>query len=179
MAKKRRGRPPGSKNTSSIAKLGSSVASMDVGQLRDYIGSLESALAKKIQQQKDALEGQLAELQGYVSSKAAGVVRTVMRVPRTGKRAKAKPKYQSKKNKSLKWSGRGVTPVWMREEKCPACAWCVGFVFSSASSHSFSDQLLWYRTCRRRLAAKGTSPFWVRAPNFALMPRRGNGCRQM
>jgi len=89
---------------------------MDVGQLRDYIGSLESALAKKIQQQKDALEGKLAELQGYVSSKAAGVVRTVMRVPRTGKRAKAKPKYQSKKNESLKWSGRGVTPVWMREE---------------------------------------------------------------
>ena len=89
---------------------------MDVGQLRDYIGSLESALAKKIQQQKDALEGQLAELQGHVSSKAAGVARTVMRVPRTGKRAKAKPKYQSKKNESLKWSGRGVTPVWMREE---------------------------------------------------------------
>ena len=39
-----------------------------------------------------------------------------MLVPRTGKRAKAKPKYQSKKNESLKWSGRGVTPVWMREE---------------------------------------------------------------
>ena len=39
-----------------------------------------------------------------------------MQVPRTGKRAKAKPKYQSKKNKSVKWSGRGVTPVWMREE---------------------------------------------------------------
>ena len=89
---------------------------MDVGQLRDYIGSLKSALVEKIQRQKDALEGQLAELQGYVSPKAAGVVRTVKRVPRTGKRAKAKPKYQSKKNKSLKWSGRGVTPVWMREE---------------------------------------------------------------
>jgi DNA-binding protein H-NS len=89
---------------------------MDVSQLRDYIGSLESALAKKIQRQKDALEGQLAELQGYAPSKSAGVVRAVMRVPRTGKRAKAKPKYQSKKNGSLKWSGRGVTPVWMREE---------------------------------------------------------------
>jgi DNA-binding protein H-NS len=89
---------------------------MDVGQLRDYIRSLESMLGKKIQRQKDALEGQLAELQGYVSSKAAGVARNAMRVPRTGKRAKAKPKYQSKKNKSLKWSGRGVTPVWMREE---------------------------------------------------------------
>jgi DNA-binding protein H-NS len=89
---------------------------MAVGQLRDYIGSLESELAKKIQRQKVALNGQLAELQGYVSSKAAGVVRAVMRVPRTGKRAKAKPKYQSKKNKPLMWSGRGVTPVWMREE---------------------------------------------------------------
>jgi DNA-binding protein H-NS len=32
------------------------------------------------------------------------------------KRAKPKPKYQSKKNKSLKWTGRGMTPVWMREE---------------------------------------------------------------
>src|SRR6185503_6146511 len=35
---------------------------------------------------------------------------------KTGRRAKPKPKYQSKKNKSLKWTGRGVTPVWMREE---------------------------------------------------------------
>ena len=52
MAKKRRGRPPGSGNKRSIAKLGSSVASMDVGQLRDYIGSLESALAKKFSSRK-------------------------------------------------------------------------------------------------------------------------------
>jgi DNA-binding protein H-NS len=59
---------------------------------------------------------QLAGLQGYVSQKAATVVRTVMQVPKTGKRAKAKPKYQSKKTKGLKWSGRGMTPVWMREE---------------------------------------------------------------
>ena len=31
-------------------------------------------------------------------------------------RAKPKPKYQSQKNKSLKWTGRGVSPVWMRDE---------------------------------------------------------------
>ena len=31
-------------------------------------------------------------------------------------RAKAKPKYQSKKKPSLKWSGRGMMPVWMRDE---------------------------------------------------------------
>jgi DNA-binding protein H-NS len=122
MAKKakRRGRPPGSKNkktsVAKIGKLGKSVAKMDVSQLRAYIDGLEDALAKKVQQQKEILEGHLSELQGYVSAKAAGVVRTVMQVPRTGKRAKAKPKYQSKKNKSQKWSGRGMLPIWMREE---------------------------------------------------------------
>ena len=120
MAKKakRRGRPPGSKNKKKVAlaKVGKSVASMDVGQLKAYIDGLEQTLAAKVQQQREILEGQLAGLQGYVSQKAAGVVRTVLQVPRTGKRAKPKPKYQSKKDKSLKWSGRGMLPTWMREE---------------------------------------------------------------
>jgi DNA-binding protein H-NS len=120
MAKKakRRGRPPGSKNkkVGGVAKIGKSFANMEVAQLRDLIGDLEGLLAKKVQQQREILEGHLAELQGYVSSKAAGVVRTVMRVPRTGKRAKAVAKYQSKRNPVMKWSGRGMLPVWMREE---------------------------------------------------------------
>jgi DNA-binding protein H-NS len=130
MAKKakRRGRPPGSKNKvkrvngvrapKGIAK---SFAKMEVSQLRGLIGDLESLLAQKINQQKSILEAHLAELQGYVSQKAAGVVRSVMQVPKVDgrkgqQRAKAQPKYQSKKDKGLKWSGRGMTPVWMREE---------------------------------------------------------------
>ena len=35
---------------------------------------------------------------------------------RNGRRATTKPKYQSKKNKSLEWSGRGMTPIWTRGE---------------------------------------------------------------
>ena len=121
MAKKakRRGRPPGSKNKSTLAKVGklaTSVSKMDVGQLRDYIAGLESKLAAKVNQRREFLEGQLAGLQIYASNKAGAAVRAVMRVPNARKRAKAKPKYQSKKNKSLKWSGRGMLPVWMREE---------------------------------------------------------------
>jgi DNA-binding protein H-NS len=121
MAKKvkRRGRPPGSKNKKKRigpTKVGKSVANMEVGQLRAYIDGLEQTLAAKVQQQREILEGQLAGLQGYVSQKAAGVVRTVLQVPRTGKRAKPKPKYQSRKDKSLKWSGRGMLPIWMRDE---------------------------------------------------------------
>jgi DNA-binding protein H-NS len=116
MAKKRRGRPPGSKNKGTLAKLGKSVAKMDVGQLRDYIAGLEATLAAKIQQQREYLEGQLEGLQIYANNKAGAAVRAVMRLPSAKKRAKPAPKYQSKKNKSLKWSGRGMLPVWMREE---------------------------------------------------------------
>jgi len=119
MAKKakRRGRPPGSKNKKkSVGKLTKNFARMEVGQLRAYIGNLEGLLSAKIQQQRELLEGQIVGLQIYASNKAAAAVRTVMRVPKTGKRGKPEPKYQSKKNKSLKWTGRGMLPVWMREE---------------------------------------------------------------
>jgi DNA-binding protein H-NS len=123
MAKKakRRGRPPGSKNKTSangksVKGLTKNFAKMEVGQLRAYIDSLEGVLAAKIKQQREILEGHLAGLQIYASNKAAKAVRTVMMVPNTRKRAKAKPKYQSRKKPGLKWSGRGMLPVWMREE---------------------------------------------------------------
>ena len=119
--KKRRGRPPGSKNrkpgnAKSVKGLTKSFARMEVGQLRAYIDNLEGLLSAKIQQQREILEGQLAGLQIYASSKAAAAVRTVMRVPRTARRKRPAPKYQSKKDKRLKWTGRGMLPVWMREE---------------------------------------------------------------
>jgi DNA-binding protein H-NS len=113
MAKKRRGRPPGSKNKKSIGK---SVATMDIAQLRAHIDDLQNTLAKKINQQRAYFEDQLSQLGGYVSKKASAAVKAVALNGRAGKRAKAKPKYQSKKDKSVKWSGRGMTPVWMREE---------------------------------------------------------------
>ena len=111
--KKRRGRPPGSKNKKSLT---GSVAKMDVAQLRGYISDLQETLAAKVQQQRDYFESQLAGLRVYADNKAGAAVRTIMRVPNTRKRAPAKPKYQSKKQKGLKWSGRGLMPVWMRDE---------------------------------------------------------------
>jgi len=116
MAKKakRRGRPPGSKNKKSIGK---SVATMDVAQLRAHIDDMQGVLARKVNEQRSYFEAQLAQLGGYVSKKASAAVAAVTPgSSRTGKRAKAKPKYKSKKDPSVKWSGRGMTPVWMREE---------------------------------------------------------------
>jgi DNA-binding protein H-NS len=115
MAKKaRRGRPPGSKNKKANGKVGS-VAKMEVAQLRSYINSLQGVLAKKVSEQRAYFEDQLSQLGGYVSKKTSAAVKAVS-PGRKGKRAKAVPKYQSKKDKSVKWSGRGMTPIWMREE---------------------------------------------------------------
>ena len=114
MAKKaRRGRPPGSKNKKSVGK---SVGTMDVAQLRAHIDDLQSVLAKKVTEQRSFFERQLADLGGYVSKKATAAYKAVAPNGKSGKRAKPRPKYQSKKDKSLKWTGRGMTPVWMRDE---------------------------------------------------------------
>jgi DNA-binding protein H-NS len=115
MAKKakQRGRPPGSKNKKSIGK---SAATMDVVQLRAHIEDLQNTLAKKVSVQRAYFESQLSQLGGYVSKKATAAVKAVTPNGKASKRAKAKPKYQSKKDKAVKWSGRGMTPVWMRDE---------------------------------------------------------------
>jgi DNA-binding protein H-NS len=118
MAKKakRRGRPPGSKNKKTV-KANGSISKMEVGQLRAHIDNLQKVLAKKVSEQRAYFEDQLSQLGGYVSKRASAAVRAV--TPgngRTAKRAKAQPKYQSKKDKSVKWSGRGMTPIWMRNE---------------------------------------------------------------
>ena len=112
--KKRRGRPPGSKNK---GKLNKSVATMDVAQLSVYIESLRKTLAAKVEQQRGFLEKQLAGLGIYGNGKdRAHPSSAVVSKSPVGMRRKPEPKYQSKKNPQLKWTGRGMTPVWMRDE---------------------------------------------------------------
>src|SRR5687767_11645939 len=106
MAKKakRRGRPPGAKSPDK----------MDIGQLRQYIDRMENLLKKKVGEQRSYFEEKLSELSDYASAKASRVMRAVS--GKKGTRRKATPKYRSRKNPKILWSGRGVTPVWMREE---------------------------------------------------------------
>jgi len=110
MAKKAkpRGRPPGAKSPDK----------MDIGQLRQYIDNLEGLLKQKVSEQRTYLEDKLSELSGFASAKAAKMLRAVTGAERTrkGTRKKAEPKYRSRKDPKILWSGRGVTPVWMREE---------------------------------------------------------------
>jgi DNA-binding protein H-NS len=112
--KKRRGRPPGSKNKS---KFAGSAAKMDVAQLSSYIAALRSTLAAKVEQQREYFERQLAALGSHSNGRSGRTLSAARGTkPRTGRRAKPQPKYQSKKDPKLKWTGRGMTPVWMRDE---------------------------------------------------------------
>ncbi len=108
MAKKakRRGRPPGTKSPDK----------MDIGQLRQYIGKLENMLKQRVSEQRAYLEQKLSELGDYASAKVARVGRAFRATKKKGSRRKATPKYRSRKDSKTVWSGRGVTPVWMREE---------------------------------------------------------------
>ena len=103
---KRRGRPPGAKSPDK----------MDIGQLRQYIDRMESLLKTKVSEQRTYFEEKLSELSGYASAKASGVMRTIGGSKKKGTRRKATPKYRSRKNPKILWSGRGVMPIWMREE---------------------------------------------------------------
>jgi DNA-binding protein H-NS len=108
MAKKakRRGRPPGAKSPDK----------MDIGQLRQYIATLEGILGKKVSEQRAYLEEKLSELGNFASAKVARVGRAFGSAKKKGTRRKATPKYRSRKDPKVVWSGRGVMPVWMREE---------------------------------------------------------------
>jgi DNA-binding protein H-NS len=101
---KRRGRPPGSK----------SPGIMDVGQLRQHIERLQGLLHQKVSEQRAYFEEKLSELSDFASAKASRAVRAIG--GRKGTRRKAIPKYRSRKDPKILWSGRGVTPIWMREE---------------------------------------------------------------
>jgi DNA-binding protein H-NS len=89
---------------------------MDIGQLRQYIGKLEDTLKRRVSEQRAYLEEKLSELGGYASAKVARVGRALGGAKKKGTRRKATPKYRSRKDPKTVWSGRGVTPVWMREE---------------------------------------------------------------
>src|SRR5215213_3146993 len=95
---KRRGRPPGARSPDT----------MDVGQLRQYIDRMENLLRQKVSEQRSYLEEKLSELSGYTSAKATGMMRAIGGgAKKKGTRRKASPKYRSRKNSKIVWSGRG------------------------------------------------------------------------
>lgn len=81
------------------------LSNMDVNALLKLRGDIDAQLT----QRRANLEKELARLESLRSKpgrKAAGA--------RKGRKVAAK--YQSKKDPSLQWAGRGAIPRWMRDE---------------------------------------------------------------
>ncbi len=81
----------------------SNVASLSVEalfKLRDEVAAAIGARAIE-------LKRQLSKLAGNGAARTPAKARKVRKVA---------PQFRSKKNPKLVWSGRGVTPIWMREE---------------------------------------------------------------
>jgi DNA-binding protein H-NS len=93
---------------------GKQLKTMDVSALLDLRGKIDAILSGK----RKELQEQLAAFEPNGGGHVANPRTAPLKVSngKAGKRAKAAPKYQSKKDKSVKWSGRGMTPIWMREE---------------------------------------------------------------
>jgi len=94
---------------------GKQLKTMDVSALLELRGKIDAILSGR----RKELEVQLAAFESNGGGHVVAAPRTaLLKMPngKAGKRAKAAAKYQSKKDKSVKWSGRGMTPIWMREE---------------------------------------------------------------
>jgi DNA-binding protein H-NS len=93
---------------------GKQLKTMDVSALLELRGKIDAILSSK----RAELEAQLAAFSASNGGDIGNgkIAKAKVSNGKTGKRAKAAPKYQSKKDKSVKWSGRGMTPIWMRDE---------------------------------------------------------------
>jgi len=102
------------------ALAGKQLKSMDLTALLALRGRIDAILAGKRKELERALAALGADSTFIGKGKAAKSGNELSKGKKAngtaGKRAKAKPKYQSKKDRSVKWSGRGMTPIWMRDE---------------------------------------------------------------
>ena len=78
----------------------------DLFALRDKV---EKVIAKRVARERKHLEGKLSELKAFGGIGGIGRKKSD---GRKGKRGKAPVKYRGPKGE--RWSGRGMTPLWMR-----------------------------------------------------------------
>ena len=118
-AAKKVGRPKGSKNSSFVGqfkKLAFDVQAEIISTLTDAYETAKKSRAADLMAQLQALGAAAPKKRGRPAKFGKSVVngRKAGRHPLAGR--KAEPKYQSKKDPSLKWAGRGMTPKWMKAE---------------------------------------------------------------
>ena len=116
---KKVGRPKGSKNASFVSqfkKLAFDVQAEIISTLSDAYEAGKKSRAADLMDQLRALGATAPKKRGRPSKSGTSIVngRKAGRHALAGR--KAEPKYQSKKDPSLKWAGRGMISKWMKAE---------------------------------------------------------------
>lgn len=78
---------------------------------------LRAQIDATLDERRRELEAQMAEFEASVDGNYAAVFRgTAKKKKKAVRKFRYEPKYQSKQDRRLKWTGQGNTPRWMREE---------------------------------------------------------------
>lgn len=111
------GRPKGSKNPSFVGqfkKLAFDAQAKIISTLTEAYEAGKKSRAADLMAQLQALGASVPKKRGRPAKVGTLNVRKAGRHPLAGR--KAEMKYQSKKDPSLRWAGRGMMPKWMKAE---------------------------------------------------------------
>ncbi|WP_425107191.1 H-NS family nucleoid-associated regulatory protein [Ancylobacter sp.] len=87
---------------------------MSMAELQELVDAAQAALNEKKDARRQELLAELEALGGV--PQATHRTRPVSESDDTRTRATPAPKYRSKRDAAVTWTGRGATPRWMREE---------------------------------------------------------------
>jgi DNA-binding protein H-NS len=94
-----------------ISRLGLEPTSLELADLKALIDELQGIFQNKVLEKRRFYERELSEL-----SNLSVVQLAAMDAPSGDRRAVVLPKFRSKKDPSLTWSGRGSIPRWIKQE---------------------------------------------------------------
>lgn len=96
-----------------VTGLGVKTQNLELPQLKILIEKLQELLAEKVARRKALIEKELADLSTLTLTRPA--VNSGSTRPFDA-RSRVLPKYRSKRNPGLTWSGRGSAPKWLLQE---------------------------------------------------------------
>lgn len=92
------------------------LTTMAIHELQEIMEAAKAEMASKVSKRRAELLAELENLPGVEVEETPKPQRAKRTASAADGRAKPLPKYASKKDPSVTWTGRGATPRWMRAE---------------------------------------------------------------
>jgi DNA-binding protein H-NS len=93
-----------------VTELGAKTQNLELPELKILIEKLQELFAEKVERRKALIEKELSDLSRLTLTRSAVNSSSVRHLDA---RSRVLPKYRSKRNPALTWSGRGSAPKWL------------------------------------------------------------------